>query len=241
MPLAADALLYNTSLHAAEDNSGDGDEEDEEDEPLDFFEGLRDPEVLAALPRSAPRSTNDADEWPPIGAGAPPWSGIPPPLPSANHNSNRDGRAWDLSSVSAVWPPLEPSRPTRDEILEPGPTEELALDSGFRVIMEYDHPVGWPEEPTAWSVLGDRQRRALIAGSQADAQDASDTEPWDPRYTSSISRTQRAPGSLAVPPTRSCSAQTSSSSRHTSADVTQVPFHLRDGRTRVAMTFDPPM
>lgn len=230
MPFAADALLNNERQQSPEEDE----DEDENREQLGLLESLRDTEVTAAAP------SQDHDSWPPLIPPPMAYDNIPQPLPSANNVSNRDARIWPRGSS---WPPpLDPTtrlRVSRSETQQREPNETITLESGLRVTMDYEHDVGWPEDPTALSVLGDRQRRNLASLSHLQSFDSGDADPWDPRYTSTWSRLRRGPRTGARQ-TRSCGVQTGGSSK-AAGDVTQVFFEIKEGKTKVAMKFDPPL
>ncbi|KAF2152988.1 hypothetical protein K461DRAFT_132402 [Myriangium duriaei CBS 260.36] len=230
MPL----YLDTSSDTEQQSNSDEGEEDDDdEEEQLDLFESLHDPEILAAA------SSQDPNSWPPSFHPPTTYENIPQPLPAANSVSNRDARIWPTDSF---WPPLEPTtrmRLSRLNAQQPEQTEEVVLESGFRVTMDYEHEVGWPEDPTSEVVLSDRARRQDVR-RRDETVDSLDSGPWDTRFSSTWSRLRRGPRQSSGQ-TRSCGVQTGDASKQVSKDVTQVRFQIKEGKNKVAIKFDPPV
>ncbi|GAM84211.1 hypothetical protein ANO11243_022040 [Dothideomycetidae sp. 11243] len=225
MPLAADAILDNDAQSSAPEN--------DDEEQNGVFETLDQPEVFSAEGTPAHDRRSDL-LLPPLSTDP-----IPQPLPSANNFRTRDGRIW---AVESIWPPLEPSTRisfARADPQQPVTIEEFSLDSGIRVTMDYDHEIGWPEEPTAGPILDDRLRRNSVARRQA-LLDTIDSDAWDPRYRSTLSRLRRGP-QAGLRQTHGNGIQSGNLNKACSKDVTRVRFEIKDEMASVAIKFDPPV
>jgi len=159
----------------------------------------------------------------------------------------RPSEIFEQQSRDSGWPTLEPlslsstrpQSPTCDD-----QTHTTVRQPGMRVTVRSDEDIEWPEEPTSSDVLDDRQRRQRSMRGH----DEEDAYGFDPRFHTAYGRRTRygqlrrgirptePRRSVADDPVEEAQEQTS-----VSREVTRARFHIKNGKNKVAITFDPPV
>ncbi|KAL1302585.1 hypothetical protein AAFC00_002963 [Neodothiora populina] len=206
---------------------------DSDNHHISFLESLNDPEVSRALLHTQSRDRSPSD--------------APSPIAFNNAEHGDTDSLTPDSFTSAMrgpsWPALAPSHLRRANARRAADMHaceeqaESSHDEDTQVVMLSDDEVIWPEVPSRADVLEDRQRRERRVAIVDDE----DNYGWDTRFHTVHSRPGRARRPNFRRKERGIMLPSPQLGQVKGDGVTCARFHIKDGKHKVAIRFDPPV
>lgn len=195
---------------------------------LSLQESLRDPEISHALTQARNREFSPFD--------------FTAEQVSTSPENDDDENPWSTArDVDAAWPALEPTdrtsaREQAQALACDDQTYPVLADDDTHVVLLTDDEIAWPEDPTTSDVLQDRQRRQRRMQNIDE-----DMFGWDPRYRSMPSRLLGQGRRVGWQYPRSERSGEPRFEQNKSNGVARARFHIKEGKHRIAVKFDPPI